>query len=315
MKAVVCTKYGPPEVLQLHEVDKPTPKDDEVLVRIHATTAHVGDVRVRSFHVPRSQWIFARLFLGLLRPRRPVLGMELAGVVEAVGKDVTLFKRGDQVFGFAGFSFGAYAEYICLPAEGGGTKRGFLALKPEKMSFAEAAPITGGGITALLILRKANIQRGQEVLVIGASGSLGTYAVQLAKDLGATVTGVCSTANLELVRSLGADKVIDYTKEDFVDNGETYDVVFDAVDKVPVAHARRSLKKEGVYLNAVRSSNGLSVETEDLLFLRGLVDAGRLRTVIDRRYAMEQIVEAHRYVEKGHKIGNVIIDVIPDGQG
>ncbi len=311
MKAVICTKYGPPEVLQIQEVDRPTPRDDEVLVKIHATTVHAGDVRIRSFNVPRAQWIFARLFLGLRRPKRPILGMELAGEIESTGRDVTQFDKGDQVFGFTGFGFGAYAEYKCLPAKGAGTKGGFIALKPDNMSYGEAAPVTGGGITALLVLRKAKIQSGQRVLIYGASGSIGTFAIQLAKCSGAHVTGVCSTGNLELVRSLGADEVIDYTREDFTESGQSYDVVFDAVDKIPAARAKKSLVKTGVYLNAVSSSNGLSVQVDDLLYLRGLIEEGKLRTVIDRSYPLEQIAEAHRYVEKGHKIGNVIINVRP----
>ena len=309
MKAVVCTKYGPPEVLQIQEVRKPAPKPHDVLVKIHATTAHVGDVRIRGFNVPRSQWLLARLFLGLRRPRNSILGMEFAGEVEAVGEQANGFARGDQVFGFAGFSFGAYAEYICVPANGGGSKHGYLAPKPKGMTFGQAAPIAGGGVTALLILRTANIQEGQSVLVYGASGSLGTFAVQLARHFGAKVTGVCSGTNLALVRGLGAEHVIDYTKADFAEQGQRYDVVFDAVDKLPVSHAKKCVKKGGVYLNAVRSSSGLKPDAEGLMFLKGLVENDELRTVIDRSYAMEEIVEAHRYVERGHKIGNVIIDV------
>jgi len=313
MKAAIYEKYGPPEVLHLKEIEKPIPKDNEVLVKIRATTVTAGDIRMRGFKVPAHFWLPARFALGLTGPKRKTLGMEISGIIEAVGKSVTKFKVGDEVFAETGFGDG-YAEYICLPemSEIKSEKSVIrLAKKPVNLTFEEAAAVPVGGITALIFIRKANITKGQKILIYGASGSVGTYAVQLAKNYGAEVTGVCSTNNMELVKSLGADKVIDYTQEDFTKNSQTYDVIFDAVGKISRSLVKGSLEKKGVFLSTWQS---LKVEAGDLAVLKGLVEAGKLKAVIDRTYPLEQIVEAHRYVEAGHKKGNVVITVQHDNK-
>jgi len=309
MKAIVCTKYGPPDVLQLREVDKPVPGDNEVLVKVHATTVARGDVRMRSFTVPFWQWLPARIYLGIWKPKRAVLGMELAGEIEAIGRDVTRFKQGDRVFSFAGFGFGAHAEYKCLPENAARAEQGLVALMPVNMSFAEAAAATGGALTALRFMRKGRIRPGQHVLIYGASGSVGTFAVQLARHFGANVTGVCSAANLELVKSLGADKAIDYARTDFTVGQEKYDFIFDAVAKIPSRRARRALQKGGIFLSAHDAHGSAAIKTEDLVFLKELIEAGKMRSVIDRTYPLERIAEAHRYVDQGHKKGSVVVTV------
>ena len=307
MRAIVCERYGPPEVLQFVDIEKPVPRDDEVLIKIYATSVHRGDSRMRSLDIPGPGWqvLMARIYLGFNKPKNNILGMELAGEIEAVGKDVTLFKTGDEVFAATVWSgFGAYAEYKCMREDG------VLALKPTNMNFEEAAVMPSGGITALGIIKMAKIQPGQEVLIYGASGSVGAFAVQLAKAYGAEVTGVCSTSNLEMVKSLGADQVIDYTQEDFSLRGETYDVIFDAVGLYQGDY-KRSLKKTGIYLNANTSTDNIDKKDVTALLkeLKTLIEAGKIKAVIDRSYPLEQIVEAHRYVDRGHKKGNVVITV------
>lgn len=325
MKAMIWTRYGPPDVLQLQEVAKPTPKDDEVLIRIYATTVTAGDCELRGLHVPLALRLPLRLWLGFRKPRKPILGQEFAGEVEAVGNEVTRFKKGDQVFGWAGLRLSTYAQYTCLPAGG------VLALKPTTMTYEEAATLSIGGLDALYFLKKGNIQSGQAMLINGAGGSIGTYAIQLARYYGAEVTAVDSTGKLGLLRSLGADHVIDYTQADFTKSGKTYDVIFDVIGKSSFSRSIRSLTSNGRYLlgNAGLSqqlrgrwiSRGSSKQVilwatrsaseyaDDCKFLKELIEAGKIQAVIDQCYPLEQTAEAHRYVETGHKKGHVVISV------
>ncbi|MHA1518697.1 MAG: NAD(P)-dependent alcohol dehydrogenase [Promethearchaeota archaeon] len=327
MKAIVWTKYGAPEGLQLREVKKPVPKDNEVLIRICATTVFAGDTELRSLKFPFLMAFFMRLYLGSIKPKRiTILGQELAGEIEAVGKDVELFKIGDQVFAHAGFGMSTYAEYICLREEGKNFG-GILAIKPTNMTYEEAAAVPTGGLEALHFLRKANIQKGQMILINGAGGSIGTYAVQLAKYFGAIVTAVDSTKKLDMLLSIGADSVIDYTKEDFTKMDEI-DVILDIVGKLSFSDCIKMLKQNGYYLiaNPRRSheirgrrtsrrsskkiiTEGASHRTEDLIFLKELIEAEKIKTIIDRTYPLDQMVEAHKYVDSGHKKGNVVITV------
>jgi len=322
MKAVICRQYGPPEVLQLSEVKKPVPKGNEILVRIRAATVTAADFRVRSFTVPLSFWLPGRLILGIRRPRKPILGLELAGEVEAVGQKVRRFKQGDAILASTHHQFGAYAEYACLPENGN------IAIKPDACTYEEAAALPVGAQTALHYLKQGNIQQGHKILIYGASGSVGTYAVQLAKCFGAEVTGVCSKSNLDLVRSLGADKVVDYTQGDFTHQLDKYDAILVTIDKWPFSICNRFLKEKGTYLNVTAPIRNLPMlwtsltshkkfyvggsppsSPENLTYLAGLVETGVLKPVIDRNYTLDQIVEAHRYVDLGHKKGNVVITV------
>jgi NADPH:quinone reductase-like Zn-dependent oxidoreductase len=320
VKAAVCTKYGPPEVLKIEDVEKPIPKDNELLIKVYATPVASGDAKFRGFMFPYFVWLLMRIMYGFRGPRNRILGSQLAGEIESVGKDVKVFKKGDQVFGV---SFGSYAEYVCLPEDS------VMAVKPVNMTYEEAATVPVAGLVALAFLRdKGKIRSGYKVLINGASGSIGTISVQLAKYYGAEVTGVCSTPNLELVASLGADHIIDYTKEDFTENGEKYDIIFDTVSKSSFLRCKNSLKKAGIYLVTVPSLaiilqmlwtsmvgdkklkfGGESSKVEDLVFLKELIEVGKLKAVIDRCYPLEQIVDAHRYVDLGHKKGNLVITI------
>jgi NADPH:quinone reductase-like Zn-dependent oxidoreductase len=325
MKAIVCTAYGPPEVLQLSEVEKPIPKDNEVLIRIRATTVTAPDCELRRFDFPGWVWLPMRLWSGLIRPRIGVLGQELAGDIEAAGKDVRRFRSGDRVFAATGMGLGAHAEYICLREEPEG---GALAAMPANLSYEEAAAVPYGGREALQFLRKGEIRSGQKVLINGAGGSFGTFAVQLARLFGADVTAVDSAGKLEMLRSIGADHVVDYTRQDFTATGQTYDIIFDVVGKSPFARCVRALREDGRYLLANPGLSQLvrglwtsmtsqkkvifgaaSGTSEDLAFLGGLIEAGRLRPVIDRCYPLEQMAEAHRYAETRQKKGNIVITV------
>jgi NADPH:quinone reductase-like Zn-dependent oxidoreductase len=314
MKAVVCTKYGPPEVLQLTEVEKPKPKDNEILIKIFAAAVSSSDCFTRDIRVlPLAFWLPARMALGFSKPRRSILGLVLAGDIEAIGKNVTRFKKGDPVWAYPGMRFGAYAEYTCLLENGNiGPKDALVALKPANVTYEEAAAIPYGGTLAMhFLVRKGNIKNGQRILIYGASGAVGSSAVQLAKHCGAYVTGVCSTGNVALVKSLGADTVIDYTKNELVQTLEEYDLVFDAVGKRKSSalklRCKKALRPNGKYLSVDDGSPKLLIE--DFILLKDMVETGKLKPVIDRCYPLEETAQAHRYVEKGHKKGNVIITI------
>jgi NADPH:quinone reductase-like Zn-dependent oxidoreductase len=328
MKAIVFTEYGTPDVLKIKEVAKPTPKDNEILVKVYATPINYGDLTARNFahsqfNMPALLYLPARMAFGWNKPKINILGSELAGEVEAVGKDVTKFKAGDQVFAYLGMNMGANAEYVCIP------EAGTIAFKPSNLTFEEASILPYGAVMATSLLGKANIQRGQKVLINGASGGIGSMAAQLAKHFGAEVTGVCGTPRLGFVKSLGADKVIDYTKEDFTQNGEIYDLIFDILGRSSFSQVKHSLKPNGIYLLASYKMKALlqmlwtsttgskqkvicafANETpESLVFVKKLVEEGKIKTIIDKRFPMEQAAEAHRYMEQGHKQGNVVITI------
>lgn len=309
MKAIVCTRYGPPEVLQLQEVEKPTPQDNEILIKIFATAVTNSDIFIRGSQLPIQFWLPMRLMMGLTKPRRSIIGLVLAGEVESVGKNTRRFKAGDRVYGITGFGLGAYAEYKCMQETD--STYGCLALKPHNLTYEEATAAAYGGLLALQYMEKGNIQHGQKVLIYGASGTTGTIAVQLAKYLGAQVTGVCSTPNFELVRSLGADAVVDYTKEDSINPGEHYDFILDAVGKRKTSKLKRECKKalspNGKYISI--DDGSLKLQSERLVRLKELIESGYVKPVIDRIYSLDQVVEAHRYVGTGHKKGGVAISV------
>jgi len=328
MKAIVWTKYGPPDGLQLKEVEKPVPKDNQILIKIHATTITAGDCEMRRLELPLMLSFPVRIYAGFLRPKRiPILGQELAGEVEEVGANVSSYKVGDQVFGTTGFGFGANAEYICLP-EKPDDVQGTLAPKPTNLTYEEAAAVPTAGFEALHFLRKAEIQPGKKVMIVGAGGSIGTFAIQLARHFGAEVTGVDSTEKMDMLRSIGANHVIDYTQDDFTRNGESYDLIIDVVGRRGVPRRLKLLKSDGYYFLAyagfshillsiwtsMTSSKKFKIEAssqkrEDLIFLKELLESGKLKSIVDRSYPLEQIPEAHRYVESGLKKGNVVITV------
>jgi NADPH:quinone reductase-like Zn-dependent oxidoreductase len=328
MKVIVWTKYGSPDGLQLKEIEKPVPKEDEILIKVHATTATAGDCEMRRLELPLMLSFPVRLYAGFLRPKRiRILGQELAGEVEEVGKNVNSYKVGDQVFGTTGFGLGAYAEYICLPEEPDDAQ-GALAIKPTNLTYEEAAAAPTAGFEALHFLRKADIQPMKKVLIVGAGGSIGTFSIQLARHFGAEVTGVDSTEKLDMLRSIGADHVIDYTKGDYTKNSETYDLIIDVVGRHGVSRRLKLLKPNGYYFLAyaglshillslwtsIKSKKKFKIESanqkkEDLIFLKELLESGKLKPIIDKRYRLEEVAEAHRYVESGVKKGNVVITV------